>query len=182
MRISPLVLAPPLLFAGLALVFFLGMGRDPDALPSAFVGRAAPAVTDAALPGYPPVTAADLAAGEVVLVNFWASWCPPCRAEHPNLMQLAAEGVKIVGINFGDQEADALKYLEGASNPFVAIAYDPNRRTAVDWGVAAPPETFILRGDGTVAYKFIGPLVGDDFRQRFLPELEAARASAAGPD
>lgn len=177
-KVSPMLLVPPLAFAGLAALFLLGMEREnPQDLPSTFIGRAAPGVTDVALQGYPAVTAASLASGEVILVNFWASWCPPCRAEHPNLMRLAADGVKIVGINFGDQQADAAKYLADEGNPFVSIAFDPGRRTAVDWGVAAPPETFILNGDGTVAFKFIGPLVGDDFRQRFLPAFEAAKAA-----
>jgi cytochrome c biogenesis protein CcmG/thiol:disulfide interchange protein DsbE len=179
-RLSPLVLLPPVLFAGLALAFWFGMQRqDPENLPSALIGRAAPAVTDAALPGYPPVTAADLATGDVVLVNFWASWCPPCRAEHPNLMQLAADGLTVVGINFGDREGDARAYLEGAGNPYAAVAFDPGRRTAVVWGVAAPPESFLLDGEGRVVFKFIGPLVGDDFRQRFLPALQASRANGS---
>lgn len=177
-RLSPLLLLPPAIFAGLAAMFYLGMQRDsPDDLPSAFLGRQAPGVTEAALPGFAGVAPGDLASGEVVLVNFWASWCPPCRAEHPNLMRLQAQGLRIVGINFGDREADALAYLAEAGNPFVSIAFDENRRTAVDWGVAAPPESFLLNGEGRVVFKFIGPLVGSDFSQRFLPALADARAT-----
>lgn len=171
-KISPLMLAPPLIFAALAVMFYVGMftgsGRD---LPSTFIGKPAPAITEDALGDYPSVTAETLTGHKVTIVNFWASWCPPCRAEHPKLLELAAQGIHIVGINFNDRSADALKYLGDDGNPFAAIAYDPSGRTSFDWGVSAPPETFILDEHGTVVYKFIGPLVGDDYDQRFAPEL-----------
>ncbi len=174
-RISPLMALPPLLFAGLAVVFFLGMQRqNPDDLPSVFIGRQAPPVPQAALPGRPGFDDAALRAGEVSVVNFWASWCPPCRAEHPTLMKLRAEGVRLFGINFKDGAGQANAYLENAGNPFLGIAFDPSGRSAIDWGVSGPPETFIIAGDGTVLYKFIGPLVGSDYEQRFRPELDKA--------
>ncbi|MEO0634979.1 MAG: DsbE family thiol:disulfide interchange protein, partial [Pseudomonadota bacterium] len=118
--------------------------------------------------------AGDLARGEVTLVNFWASWCPPCRAEHPRLLQMAAEGMPIIGVNFRDQAGNAATYLQDDGNPFVAVAFDPDGSGAIDWGVTAPPETFILDRDGTVLFRFQGPLVGSDYEQRFLPALEAA--------
>ena len=174
-KINPLMIAPPVIFAALAIMFYVGMftgsGRD---LPSTFIGKPAPDVTTDRLGDYPGVTSETLAAGEVTIVNFWASWCPPCRAEHPKLLELAESGINIVGINFNDRETDALKYLGDDGNPFSAIAYDPSGRTSFDWGVSAPPETFILDGDGLVLFKFIGPLVGDDYDQRFAPELEKA--------
>ena len=173
-----LMALPPLLFLLLAGMFWWGMGREnAGELPSVFVGQPAPPVGAAALPGIPGLTAADLASGQVTVVNFWASWCPPCRAEHPTLKALAAEGVHVVGVNMLDREADALAFLAEEGNPFAAIAYDPKGKTRLDWGVTAPPETFILNGDGTVAYRFIGPMVGDDYAQRFRPALEAALAA-----
>jgi cytochrome c biogenesis protein CcmG/thiol:disulfide interchange protein DsbE len=108
------------------------------------------------------------------VVNFWASWCPPCRAEHPTLVALSGEGVRVVGINMMDRADDALAFLAEAGNPFLAVAFDPKGKTRLEWGVTAPPETFIVRGDGTVAFRFIGPLVGSDYEQRFRPALEAA--------
>jgi cytochrome c biogenesis protein CcmG, thiol:disulfide interchange protein DsbE len=168
------MIAPPAIFAALAAMFYLGVanssGRD---LPSTFIGKPTPPVTEALLGDYPGVTAASLT-GEVTLVNFWASWCPPCRAEHPVLLELAGQGIRIVGINFNDREADALKYLSDDGNPFVAIAFDPNGRTSFDWGVSAPPETFIVDESGIIVFKFTGPLVGDDYDQRFAPELAKA--------
>lgn len=174
-RVSPLVLLPPVLFAALAGLFLAGMYRDdPDDLPSAFIGRQAPALTSEALPGYAGLDPATFADGDVTLVNFWASWCPPCRAEHPTLHALNAAGIDIVGVNFRDQAENAIQYLRDDGNPFVAVPFDPRGRSAVDWGVSAPPETFIVAGDGTVLYRFAGPLVGSDYEQRFLPELEKA--------
>lgn len=170
-----LLMLPVALFLGLAVMFWVGMGRnDPNAVPSAYLGKQAPAMTDAVLPGIPGIANADLRRGDVVLVNFWASWCPPCRAEHPTLVALAAEGIRVVGVNMMDDRENALAFLAEAGNPFSGVAFDPKGRTRLEWGVTAPPETFILRGDGTVAYKFIGPLVGDDYEQRFRPELEKA--------
>lgn len=172
-----LMALPPVLFLALAGMFLWGMQRqNPGELPSVFVGQPAPPVGVEALPGIPGLTAADLAMGQVTVVNFWASWCPPCRAEHPTLKALAAGGVHVVGVNMMDRQDDALAFLAEAGNPFAAISYDPKGKTRLDWGVTAPPETFILRGDGTVAYRFIGPMVGDDYLQRFRPELEKAQA------
>ncbi|WP_415920200.1 DsbE family thiol:disulfide interchange protein [Tateyamaria sp. SN6-1] len=174
-KVSPLMLAPIGIFAAFVAMAAVGMFRDnPNELPSTRVGGPAPALTDAQLADFPAVGAGDLARGEVTLVNFWASWCPPCRAEHPKLLEMAAGGMPIIGVNFRDTEGPASSYLEDDGNPFVAVAFDPAARSAIDWGVTAPPETFILDGDGTVLYRFQGPLVGSDYEQRFLPELEKA--------
>ena len=174
-RLSPLMIAPPLIFAGLAALFFVGMQRgDPDALPSVFIGKPAPGVPAATLEGRAELTDDMLRSGEVTVVNFWASWCPPCRAEHPNLHALTEEGVRVAGINFKDKAEQANRYLDGSGDPFIGIGYDPQGRAAINWGVTAPPETFIVSGDGTVLFKFIGPLVGSDYEQRFRPELEKA--------
>lgn len=166
---------PPVVFVAVAGLFYGGMYREnPSELPSTFVGREAPAVPAAALEGYPALTDADLRTGAVTVVNFWASWCPPCRAEHPVLKKMAADGVRVVGINMRDDAAKAAEYLAEEGNPFLGIGFDPKGTTVVDWGVTAPPETFIVKGDGTVAFRFIGPLVGTDYETRFVPALEAA--------
>lgn len=170
-----LMALPPVLFLALAAAFWVGMQRnDPNALPSVFIGRQAPAVPDVGLGDTPVLTAADLRSGQVTVVNFWASWCPPCRAEHPMLKKMAADGIRVAGINMMDREGDAKKYLADEGNPFFAMGFDPKGRDRIEWGVTAPPETFIVLGDGTVAFRFAGPLVGSDFEQRFLPELQKA--------
>lgn len=176
-RLSPLMILPPVIFLGLAALFYVGMFREgKDELRSMFIGKPAPSIEQAkSLPGYPPVTQADFARGEVTLVNFWASWCPPCRAEHPKLLELSKD-YPIIGVNIRDLEDQATAYLEKEDSPFVGVVFDPTGRTSIDWGVTAPPETFILDGDGTVLFRFAGPLVGSDYEQRFLPALEKALA------
>ncbi len=172
-----LMALPPVLFAGLAGLFYAGMYRDnPGELQSVFVGRAAPAVPATALPGIPGLTDADLLTGEVTVVNFWATWCPPCRAEHPVLKAMAEDGVRVAGVNIMDDDEKAVAYLAEEGNPFIGVATDPQGRNRVEWGVTAPPETFIVGGDGTVLFRFVGPLVGTDYESRFVPELEKALA------
>jgi cytochrome c biogenesis protein CcmG/thiol:disulfide interchange protein DsbE len=175
MKLRPLMLVPPILFAALAATFLWGMARqNPDDLPSAFVGKAHPPVPQATLPGKTALTDADLASGQVSIVNFWASWCPPCRAEHPKLKDLSASGLPVYGVNFRDDAGDAAAFLAEGGDPFSALGFDPRGRSALDWGVTAPPETFILSGDGTVLFRFAGPLIGSDYEQRFLPALNKA--------
>jgi len=169
------VIIPPVIFAALAGLFAAGMLRDnADELPSTFVGQQAPPVPIEAVQGTQQITDADLRSGEITIVNFWASWCPPCRAEHPTLLALAGQGYRIAGVNFRDQQAQAVEYLTDEGDPFFATGFDLRGRVAIDWGVTAPPETFIVDGDGTVLFRFIGPLVGSDYEQRFLPELAKA--------
>ena len=166
---------PPVLFAGLAALMYVGLdGRDPQDLPSAFIGKPAPVLPTTGLPGIPQLTDAELRKGEVTVVNFWASWCPPCRQEHPVLKQMADKGIRVAGVNMMDKEADASAYLAEEGNPFFALATDPSGRNRVEWGVTNPPETFIVGKDGTVLFKYIGPLVGSDYEKRFVPALEQA--------
>lgn len=176
-RISPLMVLPPVIFGAFAVLAYVGMFReDPQGLPSTRIGQPAPPITEVALTGYAGFSPELLTSGEVTLVNFWASWCPPCRIEHPKLLEMQADGMSIVGVNIRDQEANASQYLTDDGNPFVAVPFDPAGRTSIDWGVTAPPETFIIDGDGTVLFRFAGPLVGSDYEQRFVPALEKALA------
>ena len=169
---------PPIIFAALAATFYIGMDRgNPDDLPSTRIGQLAPPLPATPLADFPLLTAADLTSGQVTLVNFWASWCPPCRAEHPVLKQMAADGIRVTGVNFKDTAEDASAYLAKDGNPFLALAFDPKGRAAIDWGVTAPPETFIIDGNGFVLFRFTGPLVGSYYEQTFLPALKAALAN-----
>lgn len=173
-----LMVLPPVLFAGLAAMFYFGMQREnPGELPSVLVGRAAPVLPATGLEGVPQLTDADLRTGEVTVVNFWATWCPPCRAEHPVLLRMAADGVRVAGVNIMDDDQKALAYLAEEGNPFIGVATDPNGRNRVEWGVTAPPETFIIGGDGSVLFRFVGPLIGTDYENRFVPELQKALAA-----
>lgn len=176
-RISPLMLVPPLLFAALAVTFFLGMKRDdPDALPLAIAGQPAPPLRLEPLGDFEPFTDADLRAGEVVLVNYWASWCAPCRAEHPNLIELGRQGVRIYGINYKDDPAKALAFLEELGNPFQRLGADRSGRTAIDWGLYGVPETYVVAGDGTVLLRFAGPITRKVMEETILPAIAEAAA------
>lgn len=169
-RISPLVLIPPVVFAGLAALFFFGMGRD-DSLPSTLVGRPVPAVPATALGTEPAFDAAILRQPGVKLVNFWASWCAPCRAEHPMLERLAAEGIPIYGVNYKDDPAKALAFLAELGNPFRAITADASGRAALDWGVYGVPETYVIDGSGRVILRFAGPITGQELERTIRPAL-----------
>ena len=152
-------------------------GVDPSAIPSAFTGQVIPELEAIALGPHESFASADLIGdGEVKIVNFFASWCPPCRAEHPALMQLAAEGVPIYGVNKSDRMGDALAFIEEGGNPYRAITVDGNGRQAIDWGVVALPETFVIDGAGRVVLKFPGPIHGvmDSIIRPALAEAAAA--------
>ncbi|TDL83700.1 DsbE family thiol:disulfide interchange protein [Palleronia sediminis] len=175
-----LAILPPAMFAGLAILFYAGMQRDdPDALPSTLVGRLAPALDLAPLGDLPLPDAAALSDGGVTLVNFWASWCAPCRVEHPFLEGLAArEGVDIVGVNYKDAPANALGFLEELGNPYVATGADAQGRVARDWGVYGVPETFVIDGDGIVVARVAGPVTQRTIDSTVAPAIAAARDTA----
>lgn len=176
-RISPLVLIPPVVFAALAGLFAGGMLRDDgDQLPSALIGQPAPGLPEATLPGLPALDPAVLADGEVKLVNFFASWCGPCRVEHPQLTALAGEGIPIYGIAYKDDPAKSVAFLEELGNPYQAAGQDPQGRTAVDWGVYGVPETFVVDGDGTILARLAEPLTEDALQRRLRPALAEALA------
>ncbi len=175
-RVSPLVVLPPVVFAGLAALFFFGMQRDdPDALPSTMEGRAAPAIDLPPLGDKPEFDRAALEADGVKLVNFWASWCAPCRVEHPHLQTLADEGLPIYGVNYKDDDQKALGFLRELGDPYAAIGADTTGRTGLDWGLYGVPETFVIDGDGVVVLRFAGPVTAAILEDRIRPAIAEAR-------
>ncbi|MEM6587264.1 MAG: DsbE family thiol:disulfide interchange protein [Pseudomonadota bacterium] len=178
-KVSPLMVAPPLIFAGLALMFFIGLQRDdPDALPSQMEGRAAPAVTVTEMAGFEPLTDVQLREGGVKILNYWASWCAPCRVEHPTLMQLAEEGIPIYGVNYKDESGNAAGFLEELGDPYTAIGADADGRMALDWGVYGVPETYVIDADGTVLLRFPGPVTQRVLTETIRPVLDAAQTGS----
>jgi cytochrome c biogenesis protein CcmG/thiol:disulfide interchange protein DsbE len=173
---------PLAVFGGLALLFFLRLGAgDPSRVPSPLIGRPVPAFTLPPLPGRSALLGAApdaggtvgldsgaLKAGHVTLVNVFASWCAECHDEHEALMALAKSprmkdlGVPIDGIVYKDKAEDARRYLGQKGDPYAAVGDDTSGRTAIDFGVYGVPETFVVRGDGTLAYKLIGPVTPDN--------------------
>ena len=175
------VLLPLLLFLGLAAVFFtqLMSGRDISAVPSALIGQPAPETK------LPPLEGTDLPgldsaafAGKVTLVNVWASWCAPCREEHPLLLALSQDPrFTIAGLNYKDKPENARRFLGELGNPYKAIGVDDAGRTAINWGVYGVPETFLVGKDGKIVYKHVGPLSPDAITGELLPQIEKAIAA-----
>ena len=171
-----LLAIPPLVFLIFAAVAYVGLRRDhPQELPSALVGRAAPSLARlTALRDDPAPTDADLAAPGVKLVNFWASWCAPCRIEHPLITALSESGVEVIGINYKDDPKAALGFLREMGDPYARIGADASGRTALDWGIYGVPETFVIAPDGKVVLRFPGPLDPNTIEDRIKPAIAAA--------
>ena len=177
-KINPLLVLPPLMLAGF--VAFVAVGNlreDRDALPSARAGQAAPTVDLEAMEGRRLFTDAHIRDGEVTLVNFWASWCPPCRAEHPVLEDLAAEGITVLGVNYRDQPDRADAFLEELGDPYTAVGADPRARMGLDWGVVGLPETFVVDGSGQIVLRYAGPITDEIVAARIRPAIERARSN-----
>ena len=178
-----LILALPLLlFSGLALLFLLRLseGGPPSTLPSALIGRPIPNFVMDPLPGLASAgfATADLQQGRVSLVNVWASWCVPCRDEHPLLMALAnAQEFDLLGINNKDNPETARRFLGQFGNPFKRIGVDNKGRVSIDFGVYGVPETFVVDGKGIIRLRHVGPLTPDIVERIILPAIAAARLS-----
>ncbi|MDB5642516.1 MAG: thiol:disulfide interchange protein [Hyphomicrobiales bacterium] len=183
-RIPWLALAPLLVFVALSGLFLVRLmsGADTARLPSALIGKQAPAFTLPAIEGAfgEGFSDADLKLGQVTLVNVFASWCVPCREEHPFLMQMSRDpklkalGVRLYGLNYKDEAANARGFLAQYGNPYERAGADIKGRAGIDWGVYGVPETFVVRGDGSIAYKQIGPISQDALRDKLMPAIEAA--------
>ena len=173
-----LTLLPVAVFLILAAVFYRGLSGNPADVPSVLINKPVPEFTlapiaDLNLPG---LATADLQTGAVTLVNVWASWCVPCREEHPLLMELGArEDVRVVGINYKDDPENARRFLVTLGIPFAAVGADPAGRAAVDWGVYGVPESFVVDGKGTIRLKWIGPLSREALKTQIIPKIEELR-------
>ena len=174
---------PALAFAALAGLFLLRLGAgDASRIPSVLIGKVAPTFSLPPLPGLaniPGLTDADLRVGRVTVVNVFASWCVPCREEHPVLMELARSGVDVVGISYKDEPENTRRFIGQGGNPFTRIGVDRSGRTGIDWGVTGVPESFVVRGDGTVAYRHWGPITPQALRDEVLPAIRKAGTGGA---
>jgi len=157
-----------------------GLGRDSSVLPSALVGKPAPDFVLPPIPGRDDhgFSRADLG-GRPVLVNVWASWCVPCRAENPVLLRLVrAEGVTIHGVNYKDKAEDAREFLRTLGDPFTYIGRDADGRVGIEWGVYGVPETFVVDARGVIRYRHVGPMLWGDVERKILPLLRELEAKA----
>jgi cytochrome c biogenesis protein CcmG/thiol:disulfide interchange protein DsbE len=175
-----LFLVPVAVFVVLAWLLYVGLFQGPPSvLPSPLVGKPAPGIA------LPPLDAEnqgfarnELGQGKPIIVNFWASWCVPCRLEHPALMALAKrEGVTLYGVDYkealyGKSEKDARDFLSELGNPFSKINQDQEGRVSIDWGVTGVPETFVIDGKGVIRVHYAGPLNDQIVERLILPALK----------
>lgn len=167
-------LLPALLFAALVGFFIIGLHRDPGEIRSPLIGKPAPLFTLESLGDPATRIGTTNFAGRPWLLNVWATWCGGCRQEHEALLEIARENrLPIVGLDWRDDRALALQWLAQLGNPYVTVAYDPEGRTAIDWGVYGAPETFLIGADGKVLLKHIGVMTPEIWREDFLPLIPA---------
>ncbi|NRP17012.1 Thiol:disulfide interchange protein CycY [Ensifer adhaerens] len=180
-------LLPLAIFAALAAIFWsqLNSGKDVSEIPSALIGTKAPTLDMPPLEGatrngqpMPALTDAAIK-GKLTLVNVWASWCVPCRQEHPFILELSKdERLTVVGINYKDQNENALRFLGELGNPFAAVGVDPRGKAAIDWGVYGIPESYLVGADGTILYKRVGPFDERSVKEGLMPAIEKATAGS----
>lgn len=171
-----LLLTPLIILGALVALFAANIDRDASYIPSVMINKPAPELDLAAVEGLgvPGISPADLK-GDVHVVNVFASWCVPCREEHPILMQLAADGIPLYGINHKDQPENARAFLAGLGNPYERVGSDLNGRAGIEWGVYGVPETFVVNAQGIITYKHVGPLNPTSVARDLLPAIEAAQ-------
>ena len=163
---------PLAIFAAIATVSWLGLGRDPSALPSALIDQPMPTFTLPPVREHDPGFARADLDGDVALVNVFASWCGPCRVEHPTLLALAAQRrVPIHGIDWKEAPEQGRAYLAAAGDPYARIGSDENGRLALDLGVTGAPETFIVDRAGRIRYKQVGPITPEVWTETIAPIL-----------
>jgi cytochrome c biogenesis protein CcmG/thiol:disulfide interchange protein DsbE len=189
MKFNWLMVLPLILFLGVAGIwlwqlqnnqFAQQQGVDTTALPSTRQGAPAPPLNLDPLADTTLLTRDMLEGNGLVAVNFFASWCPPCRAEHPVLTDLAEAGLPLFGVNYNDRIDQALGFLEELGNPYDAIGRDDRAGNGIDWGIVAMPETFFIDDAGTVVLHFRGPVTRRAIENQIAPRL--AEAGHALPD
>lgn len=168
-------------FAVLAGLFAFGLRRDPNKLQSTMIGQVVPKFSLPPVQGRTLGLSSDNLVREVSLVNFFASWCVPCRVEHPLFLDLHQKGtVPIHGINYKDKPEDAARWLNTRGDPYTRTGADIDGRVGIDWGVYGLPETFVIDAGGRIAYKHIGVLTEQTLSQTILPLIERLRKDAQG--
>ena len=155
-------------------------GKNVSDLPSALIGTKAPTLAMAGLDGSDTqALTSEAIAGKLTLVNVFASWCVPCRQEHPILKELSRDPrLNVVGINYKDRQDNALRFLGELGNPYKAIGVDPNGKAAIDWGVYGIPESYLVASDGTILYKKVGPFDPQSLETGLYPAIEKALAGS----
>jgi len=156
-----LLIFPSIVFFSILLIFFylLIIERDPTKLPSKLLNKNVPKFETETLLGREKFISSKEFGNEITLVNFFATWCKPCRDEHVYILRLLnKKKLKIIGINYKDNPKKAIKWLKELGNPYSNVALDKSGRIAIDWGVYGIPETFVINSKGIIKYKHVGPI------------------------
>ena len=175
-RFRPTFFIPLITFLGLAIIGGLALqgtlsgSRKPNQLPSVLIGKPAPDMPLPLLQNNQAKLALDAYLGQPLLVNFFASWCAPCRAEAPALERLSKQ-ISIIGIAYKDRPQDTRKFLQKYGNPFVAIGRDDDGRAGMAWGVYGVPETYLIDPSGQIKWRHAGPLTRDVITTQLLAKL-----------
>jgi cytochrome c biogenesis protein CcmG/thiol:disulfide interchange protein DsbE len=175
---KPRFLIPIVLLVVLLGFLAVGLRHDPREIPSPLIGKPAPAFALPGLNGEPANITQDDLRGRPLLVNFFASWCAGCQVEHPILMELAKQGVEIVGMDYKDTDAEGAAWLSRHGNPYRTVVADASGGVGLDWGVYGVPETFVLDAQGVIVYKQIGPMTPDAWTEKIQPLLQKDVAPA----
>ena len=169
------LLIPLALFAAIATALGVGLTLDPGTIPTVLKGKAVPEFDLAPVQGREAgLASVDLRRGEVAIVNVFASWCVPCRIEHPLITELSRAGVPVFGINHKDRPENAARWLDDFGDPYARTGADLDGRVSIDWGVYGVPETFVVDGQGTIIEKHVGPLSPAAIEDKILPALARA--------
>lgn len=167
---NKLLLIPLAVFLGLVVFLFVGLGRDPREVPSPLINKPAPDFQLPQLQEPTKIFSTQELRGKVYLLNFWGTWCVACQQEHPLLVEYARTGgVPIYGVDYKDERAAALRWLQQLGNPYAGIAFDAEGRTSIDYGVYGAPETFLIDRNGVIRFKQIGPITPDVWQKTILP-------------
>lgn len=165
-------------FIGLVVLLAVGLKLDPREVPSPFIGKPAPAFSLSHLHDDTKNFSPAKMKGKVWLFNVWASWCVSCRQEHPLLMELAkSKQVPIFGLNYKDDQNNAMLWLKQWGNPYQASAFDPEGGVGIDWGVYGVPETFVIDQEGIVRHKHIGVLKQSDLDETIIPMVKKLQST-----
>jgi cytochrome c biogenesis protein CcmG/thiol:disulfide interchange protein DsbE len=168
-------LLPGAVFAVLVSYFAVGLTKDPRLIPSALIDQPVPTFTLPAIDGMASkgLATADFK-GKISVVNVFASWCLPCRVEHPLIERLAAMKIATVyGLNYKDAPADARQWLSKLGNPYAAIGADRSGRVGIDWGVYGVPETFVVDASGRIRHKLVGPVTPKVLENTLIPLIKS---------
>jgi cytochrome c biogenesis protein CcmG/thiol:disulfide interchange protein DsbE len=178
-----LTLLPVVIFAGIAGLFLFALqAGDPSRLPSALIGKPVPTFTLTGIDGLkaegrliPGFSEKDFGNGKITVLNVWASWCVPCKREHPQLVALSKRsGLQLFGINYKDKPVAARRFLGRYGNPFARVGADGTGRASVEWGLTGVPETFIVNETGQITFKYIGELTPTTLKRVIIPAIERA--------